>query len=75
MGWLIKLAEADEGLFDTREKFMAMLDKHPAIVVVGDKDIENGSVGLRLRGEEHERRGVLLTDAVSELSAAFAPPR
>ena len=53
----------------------AITHKHPAVVVVGDKDVENGSVGLRLRGDDHERRGIALDDAVGELATAFAPPR
>jgi len=53
----------------------AITQKHPAVVVVGDKDVEHGSVGLRLRGDEDERRGVALDEAVGELAAAFAAPR
>jgi threonyl-tRNA synthetase len=49
--------------------------KHPAVCVIGDRDVEAGSVGLRRYGEEHERRGVPLSEAVEELSAAATPPR
>lgn len=53
----------------------AITQKHPAVLVVGDKDIEDTTVGLRLRGEDKERRGVKLDAAVTELAEAFARPR
>ena len=30
----------------------AITHKHPAVLVVGDNDVENGTVGLRLRGTD-----------------------
>lgn len=53
----------------------AITGKHPAVLVVGDKDVEAGSVGMRLRGEDHERRGVALDDAEAELLDLCRPPR
>jgi threonyl-tRNA synthetase len=53
----------------------AITQKHPAVLVVGDRDVEAGSVGLRLRGEDHERRGVPLEEARAELAALCAAPR
>jgi threonyl-tRNA synthetase len=52
----------------------AITHKHPAIVVVGDADIEGGTLGLRLRGED-ERRGIPAAEAVAELVTLCAPPR
>jgi threonyl-tRNA synthetase len=52
----------------------AITQKHPAVLVVGDQDVEAKSAGLRLRGED-ERRGVPLAQVVEELRTAFAPPR
>jgi threonyl-tRNA synthetase len=52
----------------------ALTAHHPAVLVVGDRDVEAGTVGLRLRGDEHERRGVALADAVDELAELAAPP-
>ena len=52
----------------------AITQKHPAILVVGDQDIEADTVGLRLRGEK-ERRGVPVAAMLDELAAAFATPR
>ena len=53
----------------------AITQKHPAVLVVGDNDVERHSVGVRLRGDDTERRGVPLDTAVEELAEAFAPPR
>ncbi|CAN5335175.1 MAG: threonine--tRNA ligase [Acidimicrobiia bacterium] len=53
----------------------AITHKHPAVIVVGDDDVEGETVGLRLRGESEERRGVPLAEAVSELGTLCAPPR
>ena len=38
----------------------AITDKHPAVLVVGDKDVDAGTVGLRFRGDDYERRDVPL---------------
>jgi threonyl-tRNA synthetase len=53
----------------------AITHKHPAVLVVGDRDVEAGTVGLRMRGEEQERRGVARDEVVAELLAFCAPPR
>jgi threonyl-tRNA synthetase len=45
----------------------AITSKHPVVIVVGDKDIEDGTVGLRLYGEERDTRGVPRAEAVSHL--------
>ncbi|MDJ0663711.1 MAG: threonine--tRNA ligase [Acidimicrobiia bacterium] len=52
----------------------AIVQKHPAVLVVGDNDVENGTAGLRPRGEE-ERRGVPIAEVESELVAMCRPPR
>jgi threonyl-tRNA synthetase len=52
----------------------ALTDKHPAIVVVGDDDVEGGTVGLRLRDHD-ERRGVPLDEAAEAIGELCAPPR
>ncbi len=53
----------------------AITRKHPAVVVVGDQDVAAGTVGLRLRGDDGERRGVPVEEASAELATAFAAPR
>jgi threonyl-tRNA synthetase len=52
----------------------ALTDKHPAVLVVGDQDVEAGTVGLRLRGEE-ERRGVALSEAAEAIAELCRAPR
>jgi len=52
----------------------ALTHKHPAVLVVGDRDIAAGTVGLRLRGGEEER-GVALADALERLEQHCRPPR
>ena len=53
----------------------AITHHHPAVVVVGDDDIEAGTVGLRLRGEDRDTRGVPLAEAVDTVAGLCAPPR
>ena len=48
---------------------------HGNLCVVGDDDQRDGTVGLRMREDAAEHRGVPLADAVAELTAACAPPR
>ncbi|HEX9643623.1 MAG TPA: threonine--tRNA ligase [Acidimicrobiia bacterium] len=68
--------EVDDHTETVGEKIRrAITAKVPAVLVVGDKDVEAASVGLRLRGDEHERRGVAVAEAVAELVAMCAPPR
>jgi threonyl-tRNA synthetase len=68
--------EVDDHTETVGEKIRrAITAKVPAVLVVGDKDVEEASVGLRLRGDEHERRGVAVAEAVAELVAMCAPPR
>jgi threonyl-tRNA synthetase len=64
---------ADETVGEKIRK--AITHKHPAVLVVGDSDVEAGTVGLRLRGSESEERGVALMDAVARLEDLVAPPR
>jgi len=52
----------------------AITQKHPAVIVVGDNDVEAESVGLRLYGEEKDTRGVPLAEAVSRLADMAAEP-
>lgn len=51
----------------------ALLEKHPVVAVVGDQDVEKRTVGLRRYGDERERRGVSLEEALAELMAGARP--
>ncbi|MBT8203691.1 MAG: threonine--tRNA ligase, partial [Acidimicrobiia bacterium] len=53
----------------------AVTGKTPAVLVVGDDDVAGGTVGLRLRDDDGEQRGVGLDDAVARLVELCAPPR
>ena len=52
----------------------AITQKHPAVLVVGDDDVANGTAGIRLRQEE-ERRGVAVAEITAELVELCRPPR
>jgi threonyl-tRNA synthetase len=52
----------------------SITQKHPAVIVVGDDDVENQTVGLRLYGEDRDTRGVPIGDARSSLIDAAAEP-
>ncbi len=45
----------------------ALTQKHPAVIVVGDNDVANGTVGLRLYGEDRDTRGVPLIEVTNQL--------
>ena len=67
--------ELDESAETVGEKIRrALTAKHPAVLVVGDKDVEGNTVGLRYYGADQERRGVPLQEAVAELSKAAEKP-
>jgi threonyl-tRNA synthetase len=53
----------------------SITQKHPVVIVVGDYDVENTTVGLRMRGEDTEQRGVAVSEAVNLLRGMAAPPR
>jgi threonyl-tRNA synthetase len=52
----------------------ALTAKHPYLAVVGDKDLEERTVGLRRYGEERERRGVSLEVALAAMVEEARPP-
>jgi threonyl-tRNA synthetase len=72
MGVRVEVDHADDTVGEKIRK--ALTDKHPVVLVVGDRDVEDGTVGIRLRGED-ERRGVLLADAAEEIAVLIQPPR
>jgi threonyl-tRNA synthetase len=68
--------EVDEADDTVGEKIRnAITQKHPVVLVVGDSDVEEGTVGMRLRGEESEERGIALSDASDRIADLVAPPR
>ena len=72
-GLRVEVDASDSTVGDKLRK--ALVDKHPAVLVVGDDDLEQRSVGVRLRGETEEERGVPLENAVGQLVELARPPR
>ena len=69
-------AETGSGTGKLGEKVReALTAKIPAVLVVGDQDAAERTVGLRRRGEEGETRGTALEEAVAALAADSQPPR
>ena len=61
-------AEVDRSSETVGDKIrLALTQKHPAVIVVGDDDVTDGTVGLRLYGEESDTRGVPLIEATNRL--------
>ena len=52
----------------------ALTAKHPYLMVVGDKDVENSTVGLRRYGDDKEQRGVPLGEVIRRMMTEAAPP-
>jgi threonyl-tRNA synthetase len=73
IGLRVEVDEADDTVGEKIRR--AITHKTPAVLVVGDSDIEDGTVGLRLRGEEHERRGIGIAAVLDELKQMAAAPR
>jgi len=67
--------EVDQGDDTVGEKIRrALSSKHPVLCVVGDKDVEAGTVGLRRYGEDRETRGVPLGEVQAQLVGEAQPP-
>ncbi|MGD2100659.1 MAG: threonine--tRNA ligase [Acidimicrobiia bacterium] len=52
----------------------ALTQKYPAVVVVGDDDVANATVGLRFYGEDEDTRDVPLIEATNRLSEMAQRP-
>jgi len=52
----------------------SLTQKRPFLAVVGDKDVEANTVGMRRYGEDKDRRGVPLSEAMSEIIESCRPP-
>jgi threonyl-tRNA synthetase len=67
-------AEVDAGSGKLGEKIRrAITQKVPAVLVVGDNDVEGGTAGFRLRGED-ERRGTPVEEIVATLTDLATAP-
>ena len=72
-GVRVEVDSADETVGEKIRR--AITQKVPAVLVVGDQDVEDGTVGLRLREDTGEQRGLPLGDVVSDLAERCTPPR
>ena len=69
-------AEVDDAHDTVSEKIRRVItQKHPSVLVVGDTDVEAATVGLRLRGDDQEQRGMSLEAVVGELADRCAVPQ
>jgi threonyl-tRNA synthetase len=68
-------ADVDQSGETVGEKIRrAITAKTPAVLVVGDRDVESGTAGFRRYGADEERRGVPVEEIVAELAAEAVPP-
>jgi threonyl-tRNA synthetase len=68
----VEVDDHDDTVGEKIRKAITM--KHPAVLVVGDDDIDANTAGFRLRGAE-ERRGMDLAEIVDELAEFCKAPR
>jgi threonyl-tRNA synthetase len=71
-GFRADLVEADEPLGARIRR--AKLEKIPYVLVVGDDDVANGTVGVNARGSDRPERGVTVGDFVERLRDEATPP-
>jgi len=72
MGLRVQIDVSTETVGDKIRR--ALGQKHPAVIVVGDDDVENSTVGLRLYGEDRDTRGVPLIEASNRLAEMAQRP-
>jgi threonyl-tRNA synthetase len=66
-GFRVDMAEATEGLGSRIRK--AKMEKLPYILVVGNDDVEHGTVGVNARGSERPERDVPVDKFAERLAA------
>jgi threonyl-tRNA synthetase len=71
-GLRVEVDESDETVGEKVRR--AITQKTPAILVVGDRDVENATAGFRRYGSDEEQRGVSVTEIATELAAEAQPP-
>ena len=70
-GFRVEMVDAHADSLGARVR-RAKLEKVPYVLVVGDDDVENGTVGVNARGSDEPERGVPLDDFVDRLTAEVA---
>jgi threonyl-tRNA synthetase len=66
-GFRADMVEASEKLGSRIRK--GKLEKLPYVLVVGDDDVEHGTVGVNRRGSDEPERGVTVDDFIDRLRA------
>jgi threonyl-tRNA synthetase len=69
-GFRVDMVEASEGLGNRIRK--AKMEKLPYVLVVGNDDIEHGTVGVNARGSDRPERDVPVDDFAERLAADVA---
>jgi len=70
-GFRVEILDAGAGALGARIRRTKM-EKVPFILVVGDADAENGTVGVNRRGSDRPERGVPVDDFVAHLAGEVA---
>jgi threonyl-tRNA synthetase len=70
-GFRAELTDATHDTLGNRVR-KGKVDKIPYLLVVGDSDVEAGTVGVNVRGGDRPERDVTLDDFVARLAAEVA---
>jgi threonyl-tRNA synthetase len=73
-GYRVELVGADDGKLGARVG-RAKREKVPYVLVVGDDDVEAGTVGVNRRGTEDPERGVTVEQFAAHLAADLVERR
>ncbi len=73
-GYRVDLRDASDDTLGARVR-RAKLEKIPYVLVVGDDDVENGTVGVNRRGSDRPERGVTVEHFAEQLAADLAEHR
>ena len=73
-GFRAEMVDGSAGQLGSRIR-RAKTEKVPYILVVGDSDVDNGTVGVNRRGSEHPERDVTVDDFVERLAAEVVEHR
>jgi threonyl-tRNA synthetase len=73
-GFRAEVLDGSAGALNARIR-RAKTDKVPHVLVVGDSDVENGTVGVNTRGSDHAERDVAVDEFVARLVEEVAEHR
>lgn len=73
-GFRAEMVDGAHGALGARIR-RAKIEKVPYVLVVGDDDVEHGTVGVNARGSDDPERGVRVDDFVARLEAEVAEHR